>query len=165
MFSTDVLGVGLNKKANQKKVRFVTNLKAPPVHRVIVAQVVVTSLMALISLLLSGSVLAYSVMLGGLISVLSNSYFVMQAFKYRGARNADKVFKSFIRGEFGKIGITLVLFALSFTLITNLNELALILGFVATHFVGVMVSGLISYSPTGEKAQGERDALNVRARI
>jgi ATP synthase protein I len=102
-------------------------------------------------LLLSGTVLAYSALLGGLISALPNSYFALQAFKYRGASNAEKVVKSFIKGELGKIGITLVLFALSFTLITNLNELALILGFVTTHFVGVMVSGLISYSPKGDK--------------
>ena len=112
---------------------------------------VATSFIAIISLFLSGSVMAYSVLLGGLISGLSNSYFAMQVFKYRGARNADKVVRSFIRGELGKIAITLVLFALSFTLITNLNELALILGFIATHFVGVIMSGLISYSPTGNK--------------
>jgi len=129
----------------------VTNLKAPPVYKVIVAQFAVTSFIAVISLLLSGTVLAYSTLLGGLISALPNSYFALQAFKYRGASNAEKVVKSFIKGELGKIGITLVLFALSFTLITNLNELALILGFVTTHFVGVMVSGLISYSPTGDK--------------
>ena len=107
--------------------------------------------MAVLSLLLSGTVMAYSALLGGLISALPNSYFALQAFKFRGASNAEKVVKSFIRGELGKIGITLVLFALSFTLITNLNELVLILGFVTTHFVGVMVSGLISYSPTGNK--------------
>ena len=45
-----------------------------------------------------------------------------------------------------------MLFGLSFTLITNLSELALILGFITTHFVGVMMSGLISYSPTNEKS-------------
>ena len=150
MFVTGVLGVGLNKNS-AKKVRFVTNLKAPPVYKVIVAQLAATSCIALISLLLSGTVLAYSVLLGGLISALPNSYFALHAFRYRGASNAERVVKSFIRGEFGKIGITLVLFALSFTLITNLNELALILGFVATHFVGVMMSGLISYSPTSNK--------------
>ena len=128
-----------------------TNLKAPPVYKVIVAQFAVTSFIAVISLLLSGTVLAYSALLGGLISALPNSYFALQAFKYRGASNAEKVVKGFIKGELGKIGITLVLFALSFTLITNLNELALILGFVTTHFVGVMASGLISYSPTENK--------------
>ena len=125
-----------------------TNLKTPPVHKVIVAQFLATAFIALVALLLSGTTAAYSVTLGGLISALPNSYFALQAFKYQGASNADKVVKSFIRGELGKIGITLVLFALSFTLITNLHELALILGFIAIHFFGVMVSAFISYTPS-----------------
>ena len=128
-----------------------TNLRPPPVYKVIVAQLAATIFIAAVSLLFSGSVIAYSVLLGGLISALPNSYFAFQAFKYQGARNADKVVKSFIKGELGKIGITIVLFALSFTLITNLSELALILGFITTHFVGVMISGLIGYSPTSNK--------------
>ncbi|MED5410932.1 MAG: ATP synthase subunit I [Pseudomonadota bacterium] len=128
-----------------------TNLRPPPVYKVIVAQLAATIFIAAVSLLFSGSVIAYSVLLGGLISALPNSYFAFQAFKYQGARNADKVVKSFIKGELGKIGITIVLFALSFALITNLSELALILGFITTHFVGVMISGLIGYSPTSNK--------------
>jgi len=129
----------------------VTNLRPPPVYKVIVAQLAATVFIAAVSLLISGNVIAYSILLGGLISALPNSYFAFQAFKYQGARNADKVVKSFIKGELGKIGITIVLFALSFTLITNLSELALILGFITTHFVGVMISGLIGYSPTSNK--------------
>ena len=128
-----------------------TNLTPPPVYKVIVAQLAATVFIAAVSLLFLGKVIAYSVLLGGLISALPNSYFALQAFKYQGARNADKVVKSFIRGQLGKIGITIVLFALSFTLITNLSELALILGFITAHFVGVMMSGLISYSPTSNK--------------
>ena len=128
------------------------NLRPPPVYKVIVAQLIATAFITAISLLFLGSVTAYSALLGGLISALPNSYFALQAFKYQGARNADKVVKSFIKGELGKIAITIVLFALSFTLITNLSELALILGFITTHFVGVMMSGLISYSPTSEKS-------------
>jgi ATP synthase protein I len=130
-------------------VSVVSNLKAPPVYKVIIAQLAMTSSIAVISLLFSGTIMAYSVLVGGLISALSNSYFALQAFKYGGARNAERVVKSFIKGELGKIVITIVLFALSFTLITNLNELALILGFIATHFVGVIMSGFISYSPSG----------------
>ena len=128
-----------------------TNLRPPPVYKVIVAQLAATVFIAAVSLLFLGNVNAYSVLLGGLISALPNSYFALQAFKYQGARNADKDVKSFIRGQLGKIGITIVLFALSFTLITNLSELALILGFITAHFVGVMMSGLISYSPTNNK--------------
>ncbi len=114
----------------------------------IVAQLAATTLIAAISLLFSGSIIAYSTLLGGLISALPNSYFAMQAFRYAGASNSDKVVKSFMKGELGKIAITLVLFALSFTLITTINELALILGFAVTHFVGVMASGFISYIPS-----------------
>ena len=139
-----------NEKLIYKAI-FVPKLRPPPVYKVIVAQLAATVFIAAVSLLFLGNVNAYSVLLGGLISALPNSYFALQAFKYQGARNADKVVKSFIRGQLGKIGITIVLFALSFTLITNLSELALILGFITAHFVGVMMSGLISYSPTSNK--------------
>ncbi len=146
-----VFGVwaGMSVKQNS---RSVSNLKAPPVYKVILAQLAMTGFISVISLLFSGATTAFSVLLGGLISALPNSYFALHAFKYSGARNADKIVRGFIRGELGKIVITVVLFALSFALITSLHELALILGFIATHFVGVMMSGLISYSPSGNKS-------------
>ena len=128
-----------------------SNLKTPPVYKVIIAQLAVTIFMAVISLLLSGIVLAYSVLAGGLISALPNSYFALHAYRYQGARNAQNVVKGFIRGELGKIIMTVILFALSFTMITSLNELALILGFTLIHFVGVVMSGLISYGPSQDK--------------
>jgi len=131
--------------------RSVSNLKAPPVYKVILAQLAITGFISVISLLFSGTTMALSVLLGGLISALPNSYFALHAFKYSGARNAEKIVRGFIRGELGKIVITVVLFALSFALISSLNELALILGFIATHFVGVMMSGLISSSPSSNK--------------
>ena len=146
-----VFGVwtGMSVKQNS---RSVSNLKAPPVYKVILAQLAMTGFISVISLLFSGATTAFSVLLGGLISALPNSYFALHAFKYSGARNADKIVRGFIRGELGKIVITVVLFALSFALITSLHELALILGFIATHFVGVMMSGLISYSPSSNKS-------------
>lgn len=131
--------------------RSVSNLKAPPVYKVILAQLAITGFISVISLLFSGTTMALTVLLGGLISALPNSYFALHAFKYSGARNADKIVRGFIRGELGKIVMTVVLFALSFALISSLNELALILGFIATHFVGVMMSGLISSSPSSHK--------------
>jgi ATP synthase protein I len=128
-----------------------SNLKAPPVYKVIVAQLAITLFISVVSLIFLGTITAYSVLLGGLISALPNSYFALHAFRYQGARSAEKVVKSFIKGELGKILITIVLFALSFALITSLNEIALILGFVIAHFVGVMMSGLIIYSPSSNK--------------
>ena len=125
-----------------------TNLRPPSVYKVIVAQLVWTVSLSLVCLSIFGVVAGYSALLGGLISAVPNSYFALHAFKFQGARNADKVVKSFIRGELGKIVFTGVLFALSFTLVTSLDELALIAGFVAPHFVGVVMSGTIDYSPT-----------------
>ena len=125
-----------------------TNLKPPSIYKLIVTQLVWTILLALVGLMMFEAVVGYSALLGGLISAVPNSYFALQAFKYQGAQNADKVVKSFIRGELGKVVFTGVLFALSFTLVTSLNEFALISGFIATHFVGVVMSGFISYSPT-----------------
>ncbi len=143
-------GSGHGKKAELLSL-YVTNLRPPPVYKVIVAQLAATALMAAISLLFAGTIMAYSVLLGGMISALPNSYFALHAFRYQGARNAKKIVRGFIRGEFGKIIITVVLFALSFALITSLNELALILGFVVTHFVGVTMSGLINLSPSSNR--------------
>ena len=125
-----------------------TNLRPPSVYKVIVAQLVWTVSLSLVCLSIFGVVAGYSALLGGLISAVPNSYFALHAFKFQGARNADKVVKSFIRGELGKIVFTGVLFALSFTLVTSLDELALIVSFVAAHFVGVVMSGTIDYSPT-----------------
>ena len=131
------------------KAKFVTNLKTPPVYKVIVAQIIATFILATASLLLLDEVVAFSALIGGLISFLPNSYFVFQAFRYQGARSADKVVKGFVRGELGKIGITIVLFALSFTLVDNLNEISLIVGFIVVHFAGVIMSGFVGYSPAG----------------
>ena len=130
-----------------------TNVKPPSIYRVIVAQLAWTVLLSIAGLMVFEVVFGYSALLGGLISALPNSYFALHAFRYQGAQNADKVVKGFIRGELGKIVFTGMLFALSFTLVTSLNEFALIIGFITTHFVGVVMSGFIGYSPTRKNTQ------------
>jgi ATP synthase protein I len=129
-----------------------SNLKPPPVYKILVAQLVATILIAAILLFLLNLIAAYSMALGGLISVVANSYFTLLAFRYRGARNADKVIRSFRQGELGKIVITLLLFALAFTLIETINEAALIAGFLVAQFVGIIMSGMIDYSPVVSKS-------------
>jgi len=117
-----------------------------------VVQLVATVLIAAIFLFFSNEVAAYSILIGGLISAISNYFFAVQAFRYRGARNAQKVVKSFMKGEAVKIVITLLLFALTFTLISAINEAAVIGGFFAAQFVGIMASGMINYSPAGNNS-------------
>jgi|TARA_B110000908_G_C10187862_1_gene418941 ATP synthase protein I len=126
----------------------VTNLKPPPVYKVIAAQFAASVLIATVSLLLLGFVTAYSALIGGIISTLSNSFFASQAFRYSGARNAKKIVQSFMAGEIGKLIIVIGLFALSFGLITNLNAYGLILSFIVVQFVGVIGSVRLNYKPT-----------------
>ncbi|MBL4819836.1 MAG: ATP synthase subunit I [Gammaproteobacteria bacterium] len=129
-----------------------SNLKPPPVYKIIVMQLVATGLIAVVLLLFLNATAAFSILIGGLISAIPNCYFTIQAFKFNGARNAEKVVKSFLKGEIGKIVITIVLFALAFTQITNVNEIALMAGFIAVQFIGIIMSAVISSSPSGNRA-------------
>ncbi len=111
----------------------------PPVHRVFVAQ------FALL-LVISGAVAFYrqevgvSLLLGGFIHLLPAVYFARQVFKFSGARAAHRVAQSFYRGELGKYVLTALGFALVFTMVENLNPLALFTGYglmLVCHAVGV----------------------------
>lgn len=126
-----------------------SNLKPPPVYKIIVAQVAMTAILAIVVLVFSNTIAAMSILVGGLVSAIPNCYFAVQAFRYRGARNAEKVVKSFRKGVLGKTALTIVLFALAFSLIVNINAAALITGFVAAQFIGIMMAGLIEYTPSG----------------
>lgn len=128
-----------------------SNLKPPPFYKIIVMQLVAATTLAATSLIFSNAVAAYSILIGGLVSAVPNCYFAIQAFKYQGATNAKKVVRSFMKGEIGKIGITIVMFAVVFSLLENINEIALITGFVAVQFIGIMASGLMNNSPTGSR--------------
>ncbi|USE36247.1 F0F1 ATP synthase subunit I [Endozoicomonas sp. SCSIO W0465] len=109
-------------------------LQPPPVHRVIVAQLVVSAALALMLLPL-GSTFTLSSLLGGLCCSLPNAYFVWRAFRYRGARSAKLIVSSFYRGEAGKLVLTAVGFILVFTLVEPLEPLALFVTFTAVQAV------------------------------
>lgn len=82
--------------------------------------------------------LGYSVLLGGLISVVPNSYFARQAFRYTGARYAHYVTRGFYLGQAGKFMMTTAAFALAFARVESLQPVALVVG-----FIGMTVSHLV----------------------
>lgn len=129
-----------------------TNLKPPPVYKVIVAQLAASAIIAAIFLTFAGVVVAYSGLIGGLISAISNSFFAAQAFRYTGARNAKRIVQGFMTGEIGKLIIVIGLFALSFGLITTLNGYVMIFTFVSVQLVGVVASARMNHSPTMNKS-------------
>ena len=116
-------------------------------YKVILAQLIAPALLAATFLWTTDAAIARSVFAGGLISALSNSYFAVQAFRYQGADNADKVVRSFLKGEIGKIVIAVLLFALSFNFLEGLNVVALFSGFLFAHLIGISVAGWMIRDP------------------
>ena len=116
-------------------------------YKVILAQLIAPALLAATFLWTTNPAIARSVLVGGLISALSNSYFAMQAFRYQGADNADKVVRSFLKGEIGKIVIAVLLFALSFNFLEGLNVVALFSGFLFAHLIGISAAGWMTRGP------------------
>jgi len=81
---------------------------------------------------------AYSALLGGLISVGPSYYFARQAFRFRGARFARHITRAFYVGAAGKFMLTAIAFALAFAMVKPLNIAVLLLaylGMTASHWV------------------------------
>lgn len=122
----------------------VSTIKAPPIYIAFVIQFVLCVIAALVILLVVDLVAAYSILLGGFISIVPNGYFAWKAFRFRGARNTPLIIKSFYAGETGKLIMTGILFALVFAGIRPLNELAVILSFILTIVIGLVATAWIS---------------------
>lgn len=104
-------------------------IAGPPLSRIYAVLLVLLAIAAAISALIEVA-LGYSVLLGGLISVLPNTYFARQAFRYRGARSAPYVARAFYAGEAGKFMMTSVAFGLVFAKVERLEPMALVLAFI-----------------------------------
>ena len=98
--------IPLSRKSNGTRLKF-------PAYKIILAQVLVTMTCVILSWLLVAQYVG-SALLGGLCCVLPNSYFVLQAFRFSGARSAKKIVRAFYVGEFGKILLTVAMFIIVF---------------------------------------------------
>jgi ATP synthase protein I len=72
---------------------------------------------------------ALAAFLGGMIVVLPNCYFAYRAFRYRVARAAQLIVRSFYAGAAGKMLLTAGMFTLVFINLKPLNAPALFAGF------------------------------------
>ena len=105
------------------------HIAKPPLIRIYTIECIVLVVVSA-ALLLSSQVLAYSALLGGLISVVPNVYFASLAFRFSGARAASDVAKSLYRGEIGKCVLTAILFACVFVLVKPLSAGSLFAMFI-----------------------------------
>ena len=82
-----------------------------PVYRIVIAQLLVTLLLALVGLVIDW-VYAYSMALGGLVSALPSSFMAWRL--NRQEINPALAFKTMVVGEVGKLVLTALMFAAVF---------------------------------------------------
>ena len=107
-----------------------TTIPKPPLTRVAIYQLAAL-LPASGLLLLMDTVLAYSVLVGGLVQVVPQAWFARQAYKYSGAQQASLVVRTMYRGETGKVVLAATLMAVLFTLHKQWNFFALFMAYIA----------------------------------
>ena len=86
-----------------------------------------------------GTSAAIGALAGGFIVWLPNCYFAYRAFRYRGARAARLIVRSFYAGVTGKIFLTASLFVIVFVYLKPLNALAVFAGFIAVQMFNWVV--------------------------
>ncbi|MFC3908204.1 ATP synthase subunit I [Legionella dresdenensis] len=84
------------------------------VRRLIIIQIGICLMITLLLFLFSGAKAAGSALTGGLVAILPSAVFAKRLFKYQGARAAKEIVKNFYQGEFLKIILSMILFALVF---------------------------------------------------
>jgi ATP synthase protein I len=110
-----------------------------PVRYLAKFQAITTLLLAGISLLM-GSVVAYSVLLGGLISLIPSTGFAYLVFRESGARAVGAIVRNTLLGELMKLGLVGAGFALVFVLVDPLHVIGLFTGFVFVHLAGLVAT-------------------------
>ena len=107
-----------------------TTIPKPPLTRVAIYQLAAL-LPAFGFLLLVDTVLAFSVLVGGLAQIVPQAWFARQAYKYSGAQQASLVVRAMYRGETGKVVLAATLMAVLFTLHKQWNFFALFIAYIA----------------------------------
>ena len=116
-----------------------STIKAPPIYKVAVFQLIFLLLLCVAAVFAAGWISAYSLLIGGLISLIPGTIFASRVFKYRGARAAALIAREVKRGEAVKLLLTGAGFALSFIVVEPLNVVALFSGFDLVHLAGVVL--------------------------
>ncbi len=123
-----------------------------PQQRLLVRRLMLAQLLVVVGLpvicLTVDTVTAYSALIGALTCFVPNLYFVYRTFKYRGARSAKKILRSFYAGESIKLLLTAVFFGLTFALVQPVNVLAVFIGFILVQAVSWLTPWL-SFRRTG----------------
>ncbi len=118
---------------------FASSIAKPPVHRIFLAQLLVLVPVVLL-LARYNHTDALSWLLGGFVQIIPSAYFSYYAFRFRGARATQLLLKSMYRGEWGKLILTLVGFALVFGGDLNINPLMVFGSYCVTTLLYCLLS-------------------------
>ncbi len=113
-------------------------ISRPPVYRITVVQLVVLlGLWAGVTGV--NSVTAKSLGLGGLIAVVSNAWFALGVFRWRGASNAQRAVRASYMAEIGKFLLAVAGFMLVFAQVRPIEGWAVFAGYGA--MLGIQIAG------------------------
>ena len=97
--------------------------------------------------------IAYSFMSGVAIYASSNAYFVYYAFRYRKTEYTPWIVQSFYWGETGKLGLSLLGFALVFRFLQPISAFGVFVGFISMIFLQIWCSRRILSLLSHEQAE------------
>lgn len=117
-----------------------STIKAPPIYKIIASQFIAVGFITTVGYATLGWICAYSLLLGGMICAVPNAYFTVKAFRYRGARAAQKIVRAFYLGEAVKILLMCAGFALTFVYVEPLSSGALFAGFILIYLTGLLAT-------------------------
>jgi ATP synthase protein I len=105
------------------------------VARVLLAQLVLSVVLAMLFWGTDGRVSGYSALLGGLTCVIPNAFLALRLAAPRRDPGAGALVRAAYIGELGKLALTVLMFTMVFTLVRPLAAGALFAGFIAAQLV------------------------------
>ena len=105
------------------------------VAKVLLAQLLITAVLALLFWGTDGRISGYSALLGGLICVIPNAFLALRLAVPRRDPGAGALMRAAYIGELGKLALTVLMFTMVFTLVRPLAAGALFAGFIAAQLV------------------------------
>ena len=112
--------------------------------KVLMLQIGVGAILAVVLWGIYGPVAGYSVLLGSLTCAVPNAFLALRLAAPRWDPGAKELVRAAYIGEFGKLAITVAMFASVFALVRPLTVAALFAGFIAAQlmtFAGLLMNG------------------------
>lgn len=106
-----------------------------PIIAILLAQVVVSMVLAVVLALWQLRVAAVSALLGGAIAVVPNAFLAARLLSPGSTTSAKALLRAAWFGEIGKLLLTMLLFAIVFAMVRPISALAVFGGFIAAQLM------------------------------